>query len=114
MDYLVTEGYPQAAQDFAREANIQPSGDVNNLQARKEIKLAIYSGKIKEAIEMINQADPLVRVSNYKISNFATINLVSCTTHILASVDEKKTSFSLQHEHLTFPQFLAIFALTLF
>lgn len=60
MDYLVTEGYPKAAQDFAREANIQPSGDVDTLQARKDIKLAIYGGKIKEAIEMINEINPLV------------------------------------------------------
>ena len=68
MDYLVTEGYPRAAQDFAREANIQPTGEVDNLEARKEIKLAIYGGKIKEAIEMINEVNPLVCDATSEIS----------------------------------------------
>ena len=87
MDYLVTEGYPRAAQDFAREANIQPTGEVDNLEARKEIKLAIYGGKIKEAIEMINEVNPLVCGTTRDFS--AMINSVSCTTHIPPGVDEK-------------------------
>ena len=60
MDYLIAEGYPKAAKDFAREANIESEADTTTLEARKEIKLAIHGGKILEAIEKINELNPLV------------------------------------------------------
>ena len=41
MDYLVTQGYPSAAQKFAVEANIQPKADVVSIQERVEIRDAI-------------------------------------------------------------------------
>jgi hypothetical protein len=60
MDYLVTNGYPAAAQKFALEANIQPV-DVESIQERVEIRTAIYSGNIQAAIEKINELNPQVR-----------------------------------------------------
>ena len=60
MDYLVTNGYPAAAQKFALEANIQQL-DVESIQERVEIRTAIYSGNIKDAIEKINELNPQVR-----------------------------------------------------
>lgn len=61
MDYLVTNGYPAAAQKFALEANVQQV-DVESIQERVEIRTAIYSGNIKAAIEKINELNPQVRL----------------------------------------------------
>jgi len=60
MDYLVTQGYPSAAQKFAVEANIQPKADVVSIQERVEIRDAIHSGDIQSAIEKVNELNPQV------------------------------------------------------
>ena len=64
MDYLVSEGYPSAAQNFALEANIQPRADVESIQERVEIRNAIYGGDIQTAIEKINELNPQVGSDN--------------------------------------------------
>jgi len=58
MDYLINEGYPAAAQKFAREANIQPSADGQAIQQRVNIRNAIHTGDIQLAIERINELNP--------------------------------------------------------
>ncbi|KAL8723553.1 MAG: hypothetical protein Q9225_000188 [Loekoesia sp. 1 TL-2023] len=60
MDYLISEGYPSAAQKFASEANIQPTSGVDSIQERVEIREAIYAGDIQTAIERINELNPLL------------------------------------------------------
>lgn len=60
MNYLITEGYPSAAQKFAHEANIEPMPDLESIQDRVEVRESIHSGNIKTAIEMINDLDPEV------------------------------------------------------
>ena len=60
MDYLITEGYPVAAQKFAVEANIQPECDLETVQERVEIKQAIHKGDLQTAIEKINELNPQV------------------------------------------------------
>ena len=61
MEYLISEGYPEAAQRFALEANIEPELDVDSIQERVEIREAIASGDIQSAIEKINELNPQVR-----------------------------------------------------
>ena len=61
MDYLISEGYPTSAQNFALEANVQFKVDVDSIRERVEIRNAIYSGNIQSAIEKINELDPEVR-----------------------------------------------------
>ncbi|MCJ1277565.1 hypothetical protein MMC21_005378 [Puttea exsequens] len=58
MQYLISEGYPSAAQKFAHEANIQPEIDIEPIQDRVAIREAIHSGDIQSAIEKINEFDP--------------------------------------------------------
>jgi glucose-induced degradation protein 8 len=60
MDYLVTNGYPAAANRFAIEANIQPKSDTTSIEERVEIRSAIHSGDIQTAIEKINESNPQV------------------------------------------------------
>ena len=70
MDYLVSEGYPSAAQKFASEANIQPKSGYGTINERVEIRDAIWRGDIQTAIEMINELDP-------------TVSLTTCTLPIM-------------------------------
>ncbi|MCJ1360035.1 MAG: hypothetical protein MMC33_010038 [Icmadophila ericetorum] len=60
MDFLVSEGYPSAAQSFAQEANIQPRVDPESIQERVEIRNAIYAGDVQTAIEKINELNPQI------------------------------------------------------
>ncbi|KAL8997194.1 MAG: hypothetical protein Q9169_003460 [Polycauliona sp. 2 TL-2023] len=60
MDYLISEGYPSAAQKFASEANIQPTSAVDSIQERVAIREAIYQGDIQSAIERINELHPML------------------------------------------------------
>jgi len=89
MNYLITEGYPSAAQKFAHEANIEPMPDLESIEDRVQVREAIHSGDIKTAIEMINELDPEVssipspRLKNFysKAHHIAMIRFCSCTTH---------------------------------
>ncbi|KAL2800049.1 CTLH/CRA C-terminal to lish motif domain-containing protein [Aspergillus keveii] len=73
MDYLVTNGYPAAAQKFAHEANIQ-TVDADAIQERVEIRTAIYSGNIQSAIEKINELNPQILDENPSL-HFALLRL---------------------------------------
>lgn len=64
MDYLITNGYPQAAEKFAAEANIQPSVDSASIRERIAIRRAIHSGDIQSAIEQINELNPQILDEN--------------------------------------------------
>lgn len=67
MEYLISEGYPEAAQRFALEANIEPELDVDSIQERVEIREAIASGEIQSAIEKINELNPQVNPGPYSL-----------------------------------------------
>nr|POE72401.1 pre-mrna polyadenylation factor fip1 [Quercus suber] len=69
MDYLVSEGYPGAAEKFAQETSICNPTDVTNIRERVEIRKAIQSGDIAEAIGLMNAMDPEVR--SFQLSSLA-------------------------------------------
>ncbi|ORY16715.1 CTLH/CRA C-terminal to lish motif domain-domain-containing protein [Clohesyomyces aquaticus] len=60
MDYLITEGYPRAAERFAKEANINLPTDEESIQARVDIRSAIHKGDIDTAINKINDLNPQI------------------------------------------------------
>jgi glucose-induced degradation protein 8 len=60
MDYLITEGYPSAAEKFAAEANIQPKADLSCINERVQIRESIHRGDLQAAIELINELNPEV------------------------------------------------------
>ena len=60
MDYLISEGYPEAAEKFATEANLSPQVDFDSISQRVEIRNLIHEGDIKSAIEKINDLSPQV------------------------------------------------------
>lgn len=60
MDYLVSEGYPGAAEKFAQETNVGCPEDMSSIRERVQIRNAIHAGKLDDAIELINEVDPQV------------------------------------------------------
>ena len=89
MEYLISEGYPEAAQRFALEANIEPELDVESIQERVEIREAIAKGDIQTAIEKINELNPQVSpglsspptcCASWRIQSCYD-EICSCTTH---------------------------------
>ena len=51
------EGYPQAAANFSKEANLKPQQEDHMINARQEIKEAILNGRIEAAITALNELD---------------------------------------------------------
>lgn len=61
LDYLVTEGYKDAAEKFVREAKLkecEANVDSESLEKRLKIRRAIEQGDIPEAIRLINDPYP--------------------------------------------------------
>lgn len=65
MDYLINEGYPSAAEKFAMEANIEQPPDESNILLRVQIRDSIHRGDLQQAIEMIGEASPEVRLRKF-------------------------------------------------
>ncbi|XP_067856594.1 glucose-induced degradation protein 8 homolog [Heptranchias perlo] len=58
MNYLVTEGFKEAAEKFRVESGIEPSVDPDTLDERIKIREVILNGQIQEAIALINSLHP--------------------------------------------------------
>jgi len=61
-DYLFTEGFKSAAENFSREAQISPPIDLDSLESRMQIRRAIQRGEVDSATRMVNELDPEVSV----------------------------------------------------
>jgi hypothetical protein len=72
MDYLVSEGYPGAAEKFAQETSLCLPGDIEGIRERVRIRNAIHAGRIDEAIDMVNAMDSEVRAIP-RLSSFEMI-----------------------------------------
>ncbi|KAK9897862.1 hypothetical protein P389DRAFT_169877 [Cystobasidium minutum MCA 4210] len=69
MDYLVVEGYKEAAENFARESGMLSDSsnnvmDFESIHNRMVIRNAIQSGDIVDAIERVNDFDPEILDNN--------------------------------------------------
>uniref|UniRef100_A0A8D8V4J0 Glucose-induced degradation protein 8 homolog n=1 Tax=Cacopsylla melanoneura TaxID=428564 RepID=A0A8D8V4J0_9HEMI len=58
MNYLVTEGFREAAEKFQLESGITPSLDLNTMENRIKIRDAIQNGCIQEATALVNELYP--------------------------------------------------------
>ncbi|XP_023297048.1 glucose-induced degradation protein 8 homolog isoform X1 [Lucilia cuprina] len=58
MNYLVTEGFKEAAEKFQIEAGLEPSIELSSLDDRILIREAIQNGRIQEATHLVNQLHP--------------------------------------------------------
>ncbi|OAA68330.1 ctlh domain containing protein [Niveomyces insectorum RCEF 264] len=57
LDYLTMEGYPKAAANFSKEANLRPQQDDSFIQTRQAIQSSIHRGDIEGAITDIISFD---------------------------------------------------------
>ena len=62
MNFLVTEGHVEAARTFARESGTATTMDLSSIQERMEVRRAVQSGNVDEAIEKVNDMNPEVRM----------------------------------------------------
>lgn len=74
LDYLTMEGYPNAAANFSKEANLQPLQESASIQARQDIQNCIHSGDIQTAIETLNELDPEI-LDNDRALHFSLLRL---------------------------------------
>ncbi|XP_065163726.1 glucose-induced degradation protein 8 homolog [Atheta coriaria] len=58
MNYLVTEGFKEAAEKFQQESGVGPTIELNSLDDRIRIRDAIINGRVQEATAFINQLHP--------------------------------------------------------
>jgi hypothetical protein len=69
MNYLVIEGYKDAAEKFANETAIAPNVELESIQDRMDVRHAIQKGSVEEAIERVNDLDPEVHIHTYSMRN---------------------------------------------
>lgn len=61
MNYLVVEGYKDAAEQFSSESGLAPTVDLQSIQERMDIRHAIQSGDVDTAIDLVNDLNPEVK-----------------------------------------------------
>ncbi|KAL0076513.1 CTLH/CRA C-terminal to lish motif domain-containing protein [Phycomyces blakesleeanus] len=64
MNYLVIEGYKDAAEQFSAESGLSPAVDLESIQERMEIRHAIQSGDVDTAIDLVNDLNPEILDTN--------------------------------------------------
>merc|ERR1711935_826146 len=58
LNYLFTEGYKDAAEQLANEANMEPTTNLTSIDDRMRIRKAVENGNIQTAIELVNEHNP--------------------------------------------------------
>ncbi len=85
MNFLVTEGYVEAARAFEQESGTPPGVELGAITDRMEIRKAVHSGNVEQAIERVNDLNPEVRV--HGIVKAACLHdrsdVACCTLHVI-------------------------------
>ncbi|KAH9289737.1 hypothetical protein KI387_033854, partial [Taxus chinensis] len=58
MNFLVTEGYVEAAERFRTESGTEPEIDLATITDRMAVRRAVQSGNVQDAIEKVNDLNP--------------------------------------------------------
>ncbi|KAF3773607.1 hypothetical protein EJ110_NYTH54990 [Nymphaea thermarum] len=58
MNFLVTEGYVEAAEKFRMESGTEPDIDLATITDRMAVKKAVQCGNVEDAIEKVNDLNP--------------------------------------------------------
>eukprot|EP01113_Clastostelium_recurvatum_P007877 TRINITY_DN13688_c0_g1_i3.p1 TRINITY_DN13688_c0_g1~~TRINITY_DN13688_c0_g1_i3.p1 ORF type:complete len:224 (-),score=71.20 TRINITY_DN13688_c0_g1_i3:66-737(-) len=64
MNYLVIEGYRDAAEALQKESGTDPMTDLSNVSDRMAIRAAIQRGDVEEGIAKVNDLEPRLLDSN--------------------------------------------------
>jgi hypothetical protein len=81
-EYLLIEGFSEAAVEFARETGLPHDIDHAMIQERMGIREAVEDGRVEEAVRRVNELDPEVSFvpSLYKANEFPEDLTYPCTT----------------------------------
>jgi hypothetical protein len=60
MNYMVIEGYKDAAQAFSEEADLSTEMDLASIDLRMNVRKAVQMGNIDQAIDLVNEINPEV------------------------------------------------------
>lgn len=80
MDYLVIEGYKDAAERFSFETGLSPQVDLESIENRMVIRSAIQRGDVEDAIGRVNELDPEVSLPSSFPLFPSRDDLYTCTT----------------------------------
>ncbi|XP_061984133.1 protein GID8 homolog isoform X1 [Populus nigra] len=64
MNFLVTEGYVDAAEKFQMESGTEPDIDLATITDRMAVKKAVQCGNVEDAIEKVNDLNPEILDTN--------------------------------------------------
>ncbi|KAJ8628523.1 hypothetical protein MRB53_021830 [Persea americana] len=64
MNFLVTEGYVEAAEKFRMESGTEPDIDLATITDRMAVKKAVQCGNVEDAIEKVNDLNPEILDTN--------------------------------------------------
>ncbi|GMN50871.1 hypothetical protein TIFTF001_020019 [Ficus carica] len=64
MNFLVTEGYVEAAEKFRMESGTEPDIDIATITDRMAVKKAVQCGNVEDAIEKVNDLNPEILDTN--------------------------------------------------
>ncbi|KAL2524181.1 LisH and RanBPM domains containing protein [Abeliophyllum distichum] len=64
MNFLVTEGYVEAAERFRLESGTEPDIDLATITDRMAVKKAVQSGHVEDAIDKVNDLNPEILDTN--------------------------------------------------
>ncbi|KAL5972556.1 hypothetical protein ACLOJK_039360 [Asimina triloba] len=64
MNFLVTEGYVEAAEKFRMESGTEPDIDLATITDRMAVKMAVQCGNVEDAIEKVNDLNPEILDTN--------------------------------------------------
>ncbi|KAJ6825478.1 glucose-induced degradation protein 8-like protein isoform X1 [Iris pallida] len=64
MNFLVTEGYVDAALKFQAESGTESDIDLETIKDRMTVKKAVQSGNVEDAIERVNDLNPEILDTN--------------------------------------------------
>ncbi|KAG0224889.1 hypothetical protein BGW41_004918 [Actinomortierella wolfii] len=67
MNYLIIEGYKDAAEKFSQESGATPPVNLESIQDRMIVRTAIQRGNIEEAIDRVNDLNPEILDTNPKL-----------------------------------------------
>jgi len=64
MNFLVTEGYVEAARKFEEESGMLPDIDLGTITERMAVRTAVQCGQVEDAIDKVNDLNPEILDTN--------------------------------------------------
>lgn len=58
MNYLIVEGYKDAAEKFSQETGVRPMVEFTAIEDRMQVRTCIQTGRLQDAIDRINRLNP--------------------------------------------------------